>query len=802
MSAIDKYHVGHFPLMIWKQELRYIQVHFAVRASDSQKPEVVIRAQSKYTDHIFELIPREKLQENLPRLLREDHVHWLNLGTSVVEIRPIKEPWKQSLDNWTLDFKPGQSRVIKGDNFLVNKQSLTWAMVSSCLRCLDDPENLIITVSPVDSVQNSPSLRLSASLPRYGLSFFVNDTGQLESHDFKDMVCDEDQCIGTLHGLVNRLVLCPKAHIEADVIPKCILIPHGHPSDQRGNKVYVHFPSFGPVNYFVYQTDSELGCLKGIVSTESRLYLAHLHALTGSGCRADPLTGRTGIEEAISLIWLAGTRQRSDECSFTSQSPQIRLAFAKIQDHTDDESTEDALRREACLFSSELAASIPSRGKGPLESLDKLLHQRPAPVLRERIMLPRYNPGRTGVSFHMANALRQLFSSLRSSQTAPPFQSQYVSRLHSSAHRFQTTDHAGVTCGSTTRGTPNTPNTERLCKHYVQCRVSYTESLNVIKMALGPETEFERILDQCGQWPRITPFILFRCLSSTSPTKLPESWKKCLISLALLALDVQRARRLLRFSLDNLEEELCKELENEGCDGWDASEHPDWLLIQVCAVICDHWERSSLLVFRSGLSQLQGNFLIRRVQACVAKEMMSPRSGKNTVMQVNMGEGKTSVILPICAATLADRNRLVRIIVPSPLIPQTLRVLTDRLGGLIDKPIYHMTFSRDDTKDRFGYIWHLGVGKIEMLHALVRKCRDECGIIVMQPEHVLSLKLACVEMQLLETGIENKIGTKPTSGVSKRGFKHVLDMLRGSLRVIKSVSMVVVVKSLVMMVLH
>ena len=61
-------------------------------------------------------------------------------------------------------------------------------------------------------------------------------------------------------------------------------------------------------------------------------------------------------------------------------------------------------------------------------------------------------------------------------------------------------------------------------------------------------------------------------------------------------------------------------MENNGDQVWDAMMYPDWLLIQ-----------------------LDADILIRPVQAQVAKEMMSPMEQTNTVMQLNMGDGKSSV---------------------------------------------------------------------------------------------------------------------------------------------------------------
>ena len=143
--------------------------------------------------------------------------------------------------------------------------------------------------------------------------------------------------------------------------------------------------------------------------------------------------------------------------------------------------------------------------------------------------------------------------------------------------------------------------------------------------------------------------------------------------------------------------------------------------------------------------QVQGNFLIRCVQAETAKEIMSPRSGENTVMQVNMGEGKSSVIIPIAAAALADGKQLVRIIVPKALTAQMFDLLVSRLGGLANRPIYHLPFSRSPEYDDDN---RMISPQIDELHELMSQCMTERGILLVQPEHVVSLKLMSVEEQI------------------------------------------------------
>ena len=125
-------------------------------------------------------------------------------------------------------------------------------------------------------------------------------------------------------------------------------------------------------------------------------------------------------------------------------------------------------------------------------------------------------------------------------------------------------------------------------------------------------------------------------------------------------------------------------------------------------------------------------------------EMISPRSGENTVIQVNMGEGKSSVIIPIAAAALADGKQLVRVIVPKALTVQMFELLVARLGGLANRPIYHLPFSRTPEFEH-GRVISL---QIDDLHKLMSQCMTERGILLVQPEHVLSLKLMSVEEQI------------------------------------------------------
>ena len=132
-------------------------------------------------------------------------------------------------------------------------------------------------------------------------------------------------------------------------------------------------------------------------------------------------------------------------------------------------------------------------------------------------------------------------------------------------------------------------------------------------------------------------------------------------------------------------------------------------------------------------------------------QMISPQSGGNTVMQVNMGEGKSSVIIPIAAAVLADGKQLVRVVVPKVLTIQVFEVLIARLGELANRPIYHLPFSRSPEYD---YLGRVTSPHIHNLHKLMSQCMTERGVLLLQPEHVVSLKVKSVQEQIHKDNLE------------------------------------------------
>ena len=117
---------------------------------------------------------------------------------------------------------------------------------------------------------------------------------------------------------------------------------------------------------------------------------------------------------------------------------------------------------------------------------------------------------------------------------------------------------------------------------------------------------------------------------------------------------------------------------------------------------------------------------------------MFPDTGKNTLLQLNMGEGKSSVIVPAVSSALADGKQLVRVVVLKPLAKQMFALLVRRLSGLANRRIFYLPFSRD--------VKALTAG--QDLQPLFDTCRRERGILVVQPEHILSFKLMGIDMAI------------------------------------------------------
>jgi Protein of unknown function (DUF3638) len=128
--------------------------------------------------------------------------------------------------------------------------------------------------------------------------------------------------------------------------------------------------------------------------------------------------------------------------------------------------------------------------------------------------------------------------------------------------------------------------------------------------------------------------------------------------------------------------------------------------------------------------------------------MISPTSQRSTSLQLNMGEGKSSVIVPLVSAILANGSCLARVVTLKPLSNQMFQLLVSRLSGLAGRPIFYMPFSRN---------LQINASMVQNISALYKQCVADGGVLVIQPEHILSQKLMCIDTLLASHGDREKL---------------------------------------------
>ncbi|CAM9858519.1 unnamed protein product [Ectocarpus sp. 6 AP-2014] len=149
---------------------------------------------------------------------------------------------------------------------------------------------------------------------------------------------------------------------------------------------------------------------------------------------------------------------------------------------------------------------------------------------------------------------------------------------------------------------------------------------------------------------------------------------------------------------------------------WDPAEHPIWLAFEA----------------DSGLQ-------VRPAQAEVALHMIA---NPGDIVQLNMGEGKTRVILPLLLlhwATPSDNAAVVRLHFLSALIAEAYEFLHHALtGSLLGRRLFLMPFNRDV---------QLTLEGAHAMRGTLDRCRREGGAVLVTPEHRQSLYLKGLELR-------------------------------------------------------
>ncbi|KAJ6643823.1 hypothetical protein Bhyg_08788, partial [Pseudolycoriella hygida] len=173
-------------------------------------------------------------------------------------------------------------------------------------------------------------------------------------------------------------------------------------------------------------------------------------------------------------------------------------------------------------------------------------------------------------------------------------------------------------------------------------------------------------LIDAGIFPRIVPCLMLPRIASE---KTDLRLKGVVGALALAIAREQRHHRIENYKCEEqLKPALDREVKNEPHVNWKPHQYPEWLLFEI-----------------------EQNLTIRRIQVEIAKRMIDPPQigkAKHSVMQLNMGEGKTAVITPILAAVLSNGLQVCQITVLRSLFATNLKSLRHYLGNMIGRRIY------------------------------------------------------------------------------------------------------------------
>ncbi|KAI3088280.1 hypothetical protein CBS147353_187 [Aspergillus niger] len=745
------------------------QIHLGYRSQD-----LVIQTTTR-DGRTLELIPRSVFSKgqtlDLPLSLVHHCVHWLDLRTGILEARRMPAIWITRPGNWKLDIRTRKAQR-HNKSYLVDPHSQLAATIASMFLHFEQPSMLTIYQPPVRG--------LSVELKRMNLNFHVNKRGLLQSQQL-GVEIDPDQDAGTFS--IQEILSADLALEWGSLVRLCRdcgpqdayklmfhlgLISYGDGVSMDMVRVLAAFSIFPELkdlelppypSFEGFQDDGppDVATVMALVKPFCKEYHSPAGQENRSRKKNKAWYKETGAErvkhetqcltecESFALSLIKGWP--CSEPSATWFSGSVLDVEGAIQ-----EICPDWLRRYKNLQLS-----------GFVEDVQRVLDASSASVNGFRNpptnLKPKIVWARSARASKITLQLDQDLMCHPGPKVVPSASVQIPLNQMASAHQLSSSNITALPSSKRTRESQITE-LEQIVRGITnsECSVrsTYGQDLQLSIDALrkkderpmdplaaddsysvgmakydneirNARTAVRRIYDliyeklsardtrglwlQHGNiWPCITPRTILQQLRTTTPIAFEPRMKQALISYGLAIVNLQRLVRMQELFAKHDLSRLEQEQRSPSHASWDYMEYPDWILLEIDA-----------------------NMQIRQEQVTVAQQMVAPTSGSNSVLQMNMGQGKTSVIMPMVACALANCDNLVRLLVPKALTTQTAQVLQGRLGGLVGRELVHIPFSR-----RTPTTMEL-IGEYRSLHEEVS---TRAGIILGVPEHALSFKLS------------------------------------------------------------
>ncbi|KAF5693005.1 hypothetical protein FDENT_2443 [Fusarium denticulatum] len=755
----------------------------------------------------LELIPSRKIQGYFPGDFNNNYVHWFDEVSGDIEFCHVNDPWSSmSAEGWHLRKDIGTWRLSLGkESLLVCPSSELGQRVSSIFSRLQPASDL-------DLVHHKQTKRLEVRLPKLHLEFTLRSgTPSIKSRQFRDMEVDQNQAIGTLIGLENKLVL----RYSHDPQIRTFIIPEGSVSCQMStgygveSHAEVSIDRDTATRVQTYRLDPLLRRIVPNDKVESNLYLAYLHALT-SYCLPNPFLQRTGTEEALTILGSASVRAPTalSQAAFTMLFSIAQLSPKRSFYPADQREMQRVRWRNdlSYIFQDD------RYGKGirnifekyrevqflfPKNNIPSLDQHHSIDDLVDRAILRTSGTRVSGfgaedfttkhdvryVSREKSKSLERSTRTVemayrvysKSGTLSRPVSGSLGHRLFSlmsgdeRVHTKEILPKSRIDYDSSWLEGPES----YLSSVWFQLHNSYMKSVTwfdkfelmmwMATMSYSPQydaqvgqallllTQF-RSMDEC----KLTGTSTYNL---TAGCQLRDEGLRAAIAPHIVSYasspDATSARRFDERERDKQSNKLSGIIDS--LDSKAKLDYEDRYLRELKdSLLSLHGHVESELQEQQvqklpGLLQYHlgrcDEVMIRDVQQQITEQMINPPDSQNSVMQLNMVEGKSTVIVPIVATALGDGTKLVRVIVAKPQAKQMHQMLMSKLSGLLDRPVYLLPFSRDTEMD---------VQTAGAIQCLMKRCIKEGGVLIVQPEHLLSFQLMevksriCGDMKLAE----------------------------------------------------
>ena len=274
---------------------------------------------------------------------------------------------------------------------------------------------------------------------------------------------------------------------------------------------------------------------------------------------------------------------------------------------------------------------------------------------------------------------------------------------------------------------------EYIAKHG-QLLKEYEKIKTILQKKIYSKFKYPPCLDYC--MPKCTPMYLLGQLTS-DPDDLIGSY-------AVVLTYIQQCQRVIKYAeLDKI-----NHIQKESMFQFNPCKHPEWVKLQ-----------------------LEMDVMFRRNQVDLATNLKD-------ITQLQMGEGKTSVILPM----LCTRDKPTQIVVLKSLFHLNIEIKF-KLGYLINKQVFVLPCHRKIELDE---------SKLQCLMSQYKSIVDQNQIILTTPEYLQSFHLKCIEIshlypsQVIE--LRNYISTQLTTILDESDeilhYKHQLVYTLGSQSII------------------